>query len=199
MPGIAILALGVSAFDFYFNRLAALADSTSLTPFLWDLSGIVGGAGLVKVGTLVQLKWAKLQVSRIPIQRLVLALSLMLVGFIFIIIELATDSLVCVRSTTAGFTRFLPLKHCLQYGYAHQFLWLGFLGSGMVLLGVIVSTLEEKGNSTCSTEGLTGYCRRSGMINYLLYHDATVGPVVEPGPRRGPSELAPDYELGLRS
>ena len=133
VPGLAILAVGISTF-YYYSQLAALGDASGL---IWDASEIVGGAVLVVLGTLVQVKWSELWAS---LRRLVPAFGLILLGFIFVIIELATDTLVCVNPPAA----FGPARQCLQYGYEHRFLWLGVLGSGMVLLGILVSGLEQK-------------------------------------------------------
>jgi hypothetical protein len=145
IPGLAILATGIASFYYYYNRFAILGDPSGFTPLLWDVFEIAGGAVLTVTGTLAQIKWSKLRASVVLLRRLVLAFGLIVLGFVFVIIELATDTLVCVRSTSADFGPVLgPAQTCLQYGYAHQFLWLGALGSGMVLLGILVSALEEK-------------------------------------------------------
>lgn len=138
--------MGIAAFYYYYNRFAVLGDPSGFTPFLLDVFGIAGGAILIVTGTLVQIKWSKLRASVILLRGLVLAFGLIVLGFVFVIIELATDTLVCVRSTSAaGFGAVLgPAQTCLQYGYVHQNLWLGVLGSGMVFLGILVSALEEK-------------------------------------------------------
>ena len=140
VPGLAILAAGVATFYYYYNRFAVLGDPSGFTPLLWDVFEIASGAVLIVIGALAQIKWSKLRASAILLRRLVLAFGLIVLGFVFVIIEVATDTLVCVNPP-AGFG---PARTCLQYGYAHQFLWLGALGSGMVLLGILVSALEEK-------------------------------------------------------
>ncbi len=139
VPGLAILAAGTSTL-YYYSSLAVSGDLSSYTPLFWDVFVIASGAVLAVIGTLAQIKWSKLRASVILLRRLVLAFGLILLGFVFVIIEVATDTLVCVNPP-AGFG---PARTCLQYGYAHQFLWLGALGSGMVLLGILVSALEEK-------------------------------------------------------
>jgi hypothetical protein len=145
VPGLAILAAGVATFYHYYNRFAVLRDPSGFTPLIWDVFEIASGAVLIVIGALAQIKWSKLRASANLLRRLVLAFGLIVLGFVFVIIELATDTLVCVRSTPVGFGPVLgPAQTCLQYGYAHQFLWLGALGSGMVLLGILVSALAEK-------------------------------------------------------
>ena len=143
VPGLAILAAGISTL-YYYSSLAVPGDPSSYAPLLRDIFVIASGAVLTVIGTLAQIKWSKLRASVILLRRLVLAFGLILLGFVFVIIELATDTLVCVRYTSPGFGPILPPEQCLQYGYAHRFLWLGVLGLGMVLLGILVSGLEEK-------------------------------------------------------
>ena len=140
VPGLAILAAGVATFYYYYNRFAVLGDPSGFTPLLWDVFEIAIGAVLIVIGTLAQIKWSKVRASAILLLRLVLAFGLIALGFVFVIIEVATDTLVCVNPP-AGFG---PAQTCLQYGFVHQFLWLGALGFSMALLGILVSALAEK-------------------------------------------------------
>jgi hypothetical protein len=139
VPGLAILAIGVSTL-YYYSSLAVPGNLSSFWPLFFDVLDIASGAVLIVMGALAQIKWSKLRASAILLLRLVLAFGLILLGFVFVIIEVATDTLVCVNPP-AGFG---PARSCLQYGYVHQFLWLGALGVGMVLLGILVSALAEK-------------------------------------------------------